>query len=98
MIEICKSVGNPLPIYQEDENNFSVIIPLKEPTPSIIFEKQEQKNIPTLTNRQHKILEVLNRGPLNRQQIIKQIKELLTDRTIQRDLASLKKMGLIQIS
>lgn len=97
MIKDCKEAGNPLPIYQEIGNSFSVTLPLRHPTPSVIFEKEKQKVTLPLTDRQRKILQALASGPLNRQQIIKQIKEAVTDRTVQRDMTSLKNMGLIEI-
>lgn len=39
MIKVCKESGVPIPIYEEIGDAFSVTIPLKEPTPSIIYEK-----------------------------------------------------------
>ncbi len=110
MIDECKEVGNPLPIYKEGGNSFSVTLPLKEPISTIIFEKprheasqslattRESVSSPMsqLTDRQSKILEVLKRGPLSRQQIILQLKEKLTDRTMQRELSGLANMSLIQ--
>ncbi len=96
MIKDCKDVGNPLPVYEEIGNSFSVTLPLKEPTPSVIFEKPIPLLIPKLTDRQHKILNALKSGPLSRQQIIKQTKEKLADRTMQRELTNLKNMGLIK--
>ena len=97
MIKDCKNAGNPLPIYEEIGNSFSVTLPLREPTPSIIFEKQEHKLIPKLTDRQYKILEILKSGPLSRQQIEEKTKEEFTGRTLQRELTTLKNIGLIQI-
>ncbi len=99
MIENCKSAGNPLPIFEEIGNTFSVTLPLRESTKThrpVIKEQEEQ--LPRLTDRQNKILELLTSGPLNLQQITKKIKEGLTDRTIQRELTNLKNMGLVEFS
>jgi len=96
MIKDCKDAGNPAPIYHEIGNSFSVTLSLKEPTSTIIYTKQEHVFIPKLTERQQKILDVLKSGPLSRQQIIKQTKEKLADRTMQRELTNLKHMGLIK--
>ena len=96
MIKDCKNVGNPLPIYEEMANNFSVTLPLREPIQSFIFEKQESKLIINLTKRQHSILEILKFGPLNRQQLMDKLKLDVTIRTIQRDLSLLKRDKLIK--
>ena len=100
MIENCKSAGNPLPIFEEIGNTFSVTLPLQESTKThrTVLKLQEQSIVPRLTDRQHNILEVLKFGPLSRQQITKQIKDKLADRTIQQELSILKNMGLIQIT
>jgi ATP-dependent DNA helicase RecG len=97
MIKDSKNVGNPLPIYEEIGNSFSVTLPLREATPSIIFEKQEHRLISKLTDRQYKILEILKSEPLSRQQIEEKIKEKFTGRTLQRELTNLKNMGLVEI-
>lgn len=100
MIKDCKSVGNPLPIYEEIGNSFSVTLPLRESTitPSTTQQEHERRFIPRLTDRQNKILELLTSAPLTLQQITKKIKETLTDRTIQRELTNLKNMGLVEFS
>ena len=90
MIENCKKAGNPLPIYKEIGNNFSVTLPLREPTISVIFEKQEHKLMPKLTDRQKEIIDILQHGPLNRHKIMAKMHEQLTDRTMQRELTKLK--------
>ena len=98
MIENCKNAGNPLPIFEEIGNGFSVTLPLRESTKThrpVIKEQEEQ--LPRLTDRQNNILDILKSGPLHRDQITKQVKGKSSDRTIQRELTHLKDMGLIKI-
>lgn len=96
MIQSCKEAGVPIPEYEEIGDAFSVTIPLKEPTPTIVYIKPEQSLESKLTDRQRKILDVLKSGPLSRQQIMKKIKTLLSDRTMQLELSELKKIGLVK--
>jgi predicted transcriptional regulator len=48
-----------------------------------------------LPDRQKEILEILERGPLNRKQIMSKMKNPPSDRTVQTDLLLLNKLGLI---
>lgn len=96
MIEACKSAGVPIPIYEEIGDTFFITIPLKEPTPTIIYEKAESIQSQKLTKRQLKILEVLKSGPLSRSKIMTKLKTKFTERTIQLELAELNKLKLIK--
>jgi len=58
MIQNCKDAGNPIPIYSETSNSFSVTLKLKDPILGVIFDKQT-KNALKLTGRQQKILKAL---------------------------------------
>ena len=96
MIEDCEKAGNPIPVYQDLGACFSVTLPLKVSIRTI-EEHVHQRQIldfDKLTNRQRKILDVLKDGSLNRHQIME--KTLLTNRTTQRELTSLKNMGFVQ--
>lgn len=94
MIEDCKKAGNPLPIYEEIGGSFSVTLPFKEQMSTILYGQKKADRI-SLTTRQKKILEALQEGPLNRQQIMDKVKISLTDRGMQLELAKLKSIGLI---
>jgi len=94
MIRDCKSVGNPLPIYQEIGGGFSVTLPLKEPVRTIIY-KDGKKEL-ELTFRQKDIINALKNGPLNRIQIMQKMDTSLADRAIQNERSNLKKLGLIK--
>jgi ATP-dependent DNA helicase RecG len=92
MIEDCKKVGNPIPQFEEIGGGFLVTFPLKEPMPTIIY-KEEKKEL-ILTERQKEILSLLQKRVLTRNEIMKQMKESLSDRTLQLELTKLKKLGL----
>lgn len=92
MIKDCEAAGNPLPIYKEEGDVFSVILPLKTPMRTVVY-KEEGKS--GLTALQQEIINVLQQGPLNRVQIMEKLGTELADRTIQAELTKLKNMGLI---
>ena len=96
MIQDCKKAGLPLPEYEEVGGGFSITLPFKEPIRTVITEQVESHKPVNLTDRQRKIIEVLQQGPLNRQQLINKLKLKLTERTIQWEITKLKKMGLIK--
>lgn len=96
MIQDCKRVGNPLPIYKEIGGSFSITLPLKEPMRTIIYQEPQKIDYAKLTDRQKHIIKSLQRGPLKTPQIMDKMPMTLTDRTMQLELAKLKKMGLIQ--
>ena len=56
----------------------------------------EEPKKATLTDRQKKIIHVLQKGPLNRQQLMDKIDTKLADRVVQKELAKLKEMGLVK--
>jgi|ERR1700733_1569564 len=96
MIQDCKKAGNPLPIFEEVGGGFSVTLPLKEPIRTVIIKHIEDSNVIGLTERQRKIMEALQEGPLNRQQLIEKARLDLPARTMQWEIAKLKKIGLIK--
>jgi ATP-dependent DNA helicase RecG len=96
MIEDCKKVGNPVPIYEEIGGSFSITLPLKKPMHTIIYEEPQKVDPSTLTERQREIIDVLQQEPLKAPQIMKKISIKVLDRTIQRELTKLKNMGLIK--
>jgi ATP-dependent DNA helicase RecG len=93
MIRDCKAVGNPLPIYEEIGGSFSVTLPLKEPMRTITYEEPQKIK---LTDRQKAIMKTLQKGPLNRSQIIDKIDTKLADRVVQKELAKLKEVALVK--
>lgn len=96
MIRDCKNAGNPLPKFEEIGGGFSVTLPLKEPMRTIIYEESKKANLEKLTNRQKEIINFLQKGPLNRQQLMAKMHTSLKDRTVQLELSKLKNMGLIK--
>ncbi len=94
MIDDCKKVGNPLPIFEERGGSFSVTLPFKEPIRSVIY----TQTVPShkLTQRQKEIITVLQHGPLKSQEINEQLSKSLNERVVRLELAKLKKMGIIK--
>lgn len=92
MIRECKNADNSPPKFEEIGGGFSVTLKFKEPMRTII-EEESTKII--LTDRQKKILSVLEQGPLNRPQIMAKLRLKITDRTMQIELGKLKQLGLI---
>jgi ATP-dependent DNA helicase RecG len=96
MIQDSKKAHNPIPKYEEIGGSFSLTLPLREPMPTIIFKEQPDIDINKLTDRQKEILHILSTEKLSRHQLMKIIRTPLADRTIQRELTTLMKMGLIK--
>jgi ATP-dependent DNA helicase RecG len=92
MIELCKQTGNKPPKFEESTGSFSVIFPLREPISRIVT-----PTLPAvkLTNRQQEIMRILRQGSLSRKQIISKMENPPSDRTIQMELLTLNKLGLI---
>ncbi len=93
MVSLSRQSGNPAPYFEEISNSVLVTIPLKEPI-------HTDQTIPSpsliLSERQKLILNVLKKyGPLNRKMIIEKLKDNPDDRAVQRDLLTLKNLGLI---
>ena len=92
MIELCKQAGNKPPKFEESTGSFSVTVPLREAISRIIIPSATAVK---LTDRQQEIMKILNQGPMSRKQILSRLKDKPTDRTVQRDLLALNKLGLI---
>ena len=92
MIRDCKKAGNPIPIYKEIGGTFSITLPLKEPLSRII---EVSKPTAQLTDRQKEIVDILKHGPLKTQELMNKMSENLNNRMMQRELAKLKKMGIV---
>jgi len=95
MISYCQENGTPEPEFEEYTGGFAVIFRFKEPmggTQTIINLKK-----PTLHRRQGKILDILATGQsLNANEIFDKLDDVSSLRTIKADLATLKKLSLIE--
>jgi predicted HTH transcriptional regulator len=93
MIELSKKSGNPAPHFEEVTNSVLVTIPLKEP-----IRTSQTISAPSikLTERQKLILNILKGGPLNRKSIKERLEDNPEDRVVQRDLLTLKNLGLVK--
>jgi ATP-dependent DNA helicase RecG len=96
MIRESKKVGNPLPIFEEIGGSFSVTLPLREPIPTIIYEKPKPAGASSLTNRQKEIIKALQQKPLKTPQIMDKMNIKIPTRTIKWELAKLREMQLIK--
>lgn len=94
MIEDCKRVGNPLPIFEEIGSSFSVTFPFKEPIRSVIY--TQTSDSAKLTQRQKEIITILQQGALKSQEINEQLSKPLAERVMRLELAKLKKMAIIK--
>lgn len=95
MIKDSKQAGNPIPLYEEVGGSFSITFPLREPMHTIVYEQKGQA-IEKLTDRQKRIISLLQQSPLSRQQLMEQLDITITDRAMQLELAKLNKLNLIQ--
>lgn len=96
MIRDCKNVGNPLPKFEEIGGGFSVTLKFNEPMLTVIEKKPMDTS--KLTERQKKIIAILEQGPLHRQQLMASVGIKITDRTMQLELVKLKRLNLITSS
>ena len=92
MIKDCKEAGNLPPKYEELGGSFSVTLFLREPIARIVMSSASPVK---LTDRQQEIMKILRQGPLSRKQIMSKMKDQSADRTIQKELLKLNKLGLI---
>lgn len=93
MIAECKAIGIPEPKFEEYSGGLAVVFKFKEPI-GVSIKKPEVKL--ELSFRQKAILEIMKKYMVvNIQQIIKELDNSPTQRTIQKDLLSLKNKGII---
>jgi ATP-dependent DNA helicase RecG len=96
MINFCKQAGAPAPKFEDKGGFFSITLRFKEPI-RYVQPTREAQQVPSviLTDRQKDILNILKHGPLSRKQIMDQMKNPPTDRVIQKELLTLKKLELV---
>ena len=92
MVELCKKSGNPVPHFEERTSWLLVTFPLREPIPKITLTRTPETQ---LTARQQEIVEILKQRPMSRKQITSTMKNPPADRTLQKELLKLKKLGLV---
>ena len=94
MIDGCKNSGLPEPQFEEYSGGLAVIFRFKE---SIV--RIGESELPTdalLTQRQKQLLKILSNVPASIQIIIEQLSNPPSQRMIQKDLAHLRKLGLVE--
>ncbi len=91
IVKISVELGNPKPIFEESTGDFSVIFPLREPIGGY---KQTEKY--SFTERQKKILKIIEEKSSSSSEIKEKINANVSLRSIQVELNSLEKMGVIQ--
>jgi ATP-dependent DNA helicase RecG len=89
IIRACALANMKEPDFYEQGGAFIVRLWSKHyQAPSMITEQ--------LTDRQREILVLLKNGALSPQEILKKLKEKISDRTLRRDLQSLKEAGYVE--
>jgi ATP-dependent DNA helicase RecG len=95
MIGYCQENGMPEPEFDEYSGGFVVIFRFKEPMGGI--RKVTHIEEPALNKRQKKILEILASGKLfSVHEIFDQLGDVASLRTVKADLATLKKLLLVE--
>ena len=95
MINFCKEANNPIPQFKESTGSFSVILPLKEPMRQFAMPIKQAAKPEGLTGRQQEILEILQSGPMSREQIMGKLKDAPAVRVVQKDLLKMHKLNLL---
>ncbi len=97
MIELCKQAGIPTPRFEESSGTFSVVLPLKEPLRQFA---RAQTNLQALYKkliaREKEIIEILKHGSMSREQIMDNLQQSVSPRTMQSDLAKLKALEVVK--
>lgn len=102
MMDICKDVGLPPPKFSEYSGGFAIELFFAEsigaPVIQMVNPSTEDQKIINLTRRQVAILNILQTGKrLTTIEIGKQLDELLSMRTLQRELVSLKEKKFVDL-
>ena len=99
VIDSCLAANDPEPEFFANAVEFKVILrfPVSIKPPVIAF-KSEEESIAKLTPRQEKIMKILSDGQGKKaKDIMSQIKEPITERTLRRDLMALKVLGIVEM-
>lgn len=91
MVEDCKKLGVPSPVFKEYSSGFSVVFKFKEPIGQYKVAKKLE-----LTTRQKELLKLLEKSPANSAEIAEKLTTSPSVRTVQIDLVQLEKAGLIK--
>lgn len=97
MLETCRSHGIPEPMFEEYSGGVSVQFMFAEPIQRVGSSVMKQKS-PTenLSRRQQEIVYILEKSKeLKSPEILEQLMEKPLERTFRKDLAALKKLGII---
>ncbi|MFH1254191.1 MAG: ATP-binding protein [bacterium] len=92
MVELCQKSGNPIPHFEEMTGCLWITLPLREPIPRAVLTKAPSIQ---LTDRQKEIIAILKQGTLSREQIMSKLTKSIETRTMQRELARLRELELI---
>lgn len=93
IIDLSKEAGNPEPYFEETNIDVNVCLSLK----NAILSGAKQLSKVVLNTRQDEILAIIEKHKTaNIQQILSELKNQVSQRTVQADLTKLKKMGFIE--
>lgn len=96
IFERCREHGIPDPIFEEYSGGISVQFLFSESIQRIGDHKRHKVSSVKMSKRQREILQILSKvGELKSRGIIEKLQAPLLERTLRRDLAALKKLGLI---
>lgn len=94
MIRYCQENGTPEPEFQEYSGGLAVLFRFKEPMGEARVFFPERR---ALNSRQEKIIAILAEGKaLSVNAVFNRLDDVASLRTIKADLASLKKLGLVE--
>lgn len=98
MVDLCRDAGLPEPDFSERTGGFVVTFYFKSPIGSYVTDQSSDITIEAnLSKRQEEILRLMRKnGPMNTQDLLAQLGDPPTQRTIQNDLRNLKECGLIE--
>ncbi len=97
IIRSCMAAGDPEPEFYTDQVEFKVIFKFPKTINPVVQDLTAQRD--QLTPRQRNIVEILSKsGELNIKGIHQLLNEDITERTLRRDLVTLRSLGLVDMS
>jgi ATP-dependent DNA helicase RecG len=99
IIKSCMAAGDPEPEFFSDAVQFKVVFKFSTSQKTPVFKINESSALlENLTERQHEIIVILkNDKYLKAKEIMHKLKKPIIERTLRRELAKLKKLGLINV-
>ena len=97
VIDECKKAGHPKPIFSQDSLGVQVTLPSKEPLGFSSAAQIENTNYQDLLPRQHEIINfVKKQGKITLKELMNNLSENLSERTIQIELSKLRDLQILE--